>query len=161
MTGMSPLSRGPVRLHRRWKADLGEHVIALEWARSGQSLAAAAVAGPVAVFDPASGSPAVRLAGHPAGTMSLSWRHDGAMLATGGQDGQVRFWNVAAGQELAAADAGAAWVEHVLWHPRRDVLVSAAGKKMRRGPLVANCCASTPTTRARSPTSPGGPAPRS
>jgi WD40 repeat protein len=37
------------------------------------------------------------------------------LLASGGQDGCVRFWDAAAGTQIAEAALGHAWVEHVAW----------------------------------------------
>ena len=42
----------------------------------------------------------------------------GMLLATGGQDGAVKFWDAAAGQHTATAPLGTAWVEHLGWRPR-------------------------------------------
>src|SRR5262249_50059476 len=48
-----------------------------------------------------------------------------------GQDGKVRLWDPATGEQRADLAGGAGWVEHVTWHPSADVLLSAAGRKMR------------------------------
>lgn len=130
MPGLRDDPRGTPRLSRRWKANVGDHVIALGWTPAGHRLAAASVAGPVTLFD-ADGGIVHTLAGHGFGTTSLSWRGDGSLLATAGQDGKVRLWDAATGAERAALPAGAAWAEHVRWHPAGDRLASAAGKKVR------------------------------
>ena len=39
------------------------------------------------------------------------------LLATGGQDGAVKFWDALAGQHTATASLGTAWVEHLGWRP--------------------------------------------
>lgn len=126
---MSGVSRP--RLQRRWKADVGDHVIALAWAPTGKLLAAASVSGPVTLFDPATGQVTQALAGHGFGTTALSWRHDGGLLASAGQDSTVRLWNPATGVEAATVAGGAAWVEHVCFHPTRDCFASAAGRRLR------------------------------
>jgi len=41
----------------------------------------------------------------------------GLLLATGGQDGSVKFWDATAGQHTATASLGSAWVEHLAWQP--------------------------------------------
>jgi WD40 repeat protein len=121
----------PPRLDLRWRQAIDDHVIALGWAPDGSAVAAASVAGPVTLFDVASGKVRHTLAGHGFGTTALAWHPDGKRLATAGQDGKVRLWDPAIGQQLAAFDGGSAWVEHIAWGPKGDYLVSAAGKKLR------------------------------
>jgi len=41
----------------------------------------------------------------------------GSLLATGGQDGNVKLWDTAAGQHTGTAELGTAWVEHLDWRP--------------------------------------------
>src|SRR5262249_29506268 len=138
MSGLINPFRGP-RLQRRWKADVDDHVIALAWSASGKELAAASVSGPVTLFD-AGGAAQRTLSGHRFGTTSLSWKPDGVLLATAGQDGKVRLWEPQWGVEVEALPGGAAWVEHVSWHSSAEVLASAAGKKLKlwsaKGKLV-------------------------
>ena len=132
MPGMSELFRGGTpRPSRRWKAEVEDHVIGLAFSPTGKTVAAAAVSGPIVLFDGASGKALRTLAGHGFGTTSLSWRHDGGLLASAGQDGKARLWDVETGEEKAVLAGGAAWVEHVHWHPEADRLASAAGKKLR------------------------------
>ncbi len=50
------------------------------------------------------------------------------MIASGGQDGCVKFWDAAAGQHTASASLGGAWVEHLAWVGPR--LFAAAGRKL-------------------------------
>jgi WD40 repeat protein len=130
MPGLSEFFRGQPRLTRRWRAEIGDHVVSLAWSPRGDLLAAASVSGPIHLFDP-SGQARGLLKGHGFGTAMVSWRSDGTMLASAGQDGKVRLWDVYGGTETAALAGGASWVEHVNWHPSQDLLASAAGKKLR------------------------------
>jgi WD40 repeat protein len=130
MASLANLFRNPPRLTQRWRADIGDHVISLAWAPSGKFLAAASTAGPISLFD-SSGKLLRTWQGHSFGTTSISWRNDSALLASGGQDGFVRLWNPEADAAVQTVSAGATWVEHVSWHPTLDLLVSAAGKKLR------------------------------
>src|SRR5262245_61569814 len=98
MPRLSNLFFGPSRLNRRWKADVGDHVIALAWSPSGKALAAASAAGPITLFD-AGGKVLRTLAGHGFGTTAVAWRRDGALLASAGQDGKVRLWDAATGEQ--------------------------------------------------------------
>ena len=114
------------RLRPVWRATVADHVIGLAW--SGESLAAAAVSGPVTVFD-AAGRVAHALAGHGFGTTAVQWQPGGTLLATAGQDGRVKLW--AGGTEVASLDGGAQWVERLAWHPDGTRLATTAGKKVR------------------------------
>jgi WD40 repeat protein len=125
-----------------WEGQLDDHAIGAAWSPDGSRLAAAAVGGPVAIFDATSGHRMATIPGHNFGTTSLSWRFDGGAIATGGQDGTVRIWEPESAGLLHALDAGAGWVEAVAFATHRDWLVSAAGRKLRlwnsKGELVTD-----------------------
>jgi WD40 repeat protein len=126
-------------------------------------LAAASTAGPVSIFSAADGAKQHELPGHDQGTNALAWmpasqRSDGrrqisedsaaslltsdlrpltsGILATGGQDGAVKFWDAASGQHAATAKLGKSWVEHLAWRPvasqisnfKFQILAASAGR---------------------------------
>jgi WD40 repeat protein len=115
----------------QWQAEISDHVIALTWSPDGRWLAAAAVSGPISLFDGATGQCTAVLAGHTLGTTSLSWHADSTCLASAGQDGLVRLWDASTGRERQALDAGAPWVEGVTWSPTGTLLATAAGRTLR------------------------------
>jgi WD40 repeat protein len=103
------------------------------------------------LLDGATGAKLHELAGHADGTECLAWapgtgsasevrKPESFLLATGGQDGRVRLWDAAAGQQTAEADAaGGAWVQHLQWQPvapppnsglRVAILAVAAGRRL-------------------------------
>src|SRR5579862_3672218 len=114
-----------------WQAAVEDCVSALVWSPDGRSLAAAAISGPITLFDGVTGQVQARLQGHALGTTALSWWLQGQRLASSGQDGKVRLWDGATGKEQGALDAGAPWVERVAWSPAGDVLAAAAGRTLR------------------------------
>lgn len=114
-----------------WQANIEDYVIKLAWSPNGQWLAAAAVEGPITLFDTQSGQLRHTLPGHGFGTTDLSWHAEQDWLASVGQDGQVKLWEAETGQELWSQPGGAAWVEHVAWSPNGDLLASAAGRELR------------------------------
>jgi WD40 repeat protein len=64
-------------------------------------LASSSWEGDVRIFDVATGSQIVApLYGHGSGVHEQSFSPDGATLVTAGDDGTVRFWNVATGREM-------------------------------------------------------------
>lgn len=107
-----------MQLTKHWAAQLDDYAIDLAWSTDGAQLAAASAAGPVAVLATIDGARQHTLPGHENGTNVLAWQPGAAVLATGGQDGSVKFWDVAAGQHMATAKLGSAWVEHLAWRPR-------------------------------------------
>lgn len=124
-----------MNLTKQWAAQLDDYVIDLAWSPDGAQLAAASAAGQVVLFAAADGSRRHDLPGHADGTNCLAWQPgtntSGSnandersnstslhpLLATGGQDGCVKFWDSAAGQHTATAELGTAWVEHLAWRP--------------------------------------------
>jgi WD40 repeat protein len=120
------------RLIQRWAVNLDDHVIALAPSPdAAQHIALASVSGPVLIVHRQTGEIVHRFAGHRPGTLSLGWRRDGQILASGGQDGMVRLWDVAVGTEWLALEAGSAWVQRVAFAQTTDLLVSGAGRKLR------------------------------
>jgi WD40 repeat protein len=131
MFGMTTSSRALPRFGPLWRADIGDHVIALAWSPSGTELVAASVSGPIALLNAKSGAVIATLRGHGFGTTSAAWNADGSHFASSGQDGKVRLWDLATAKERLAVAGGAPWVEHVAWSPKENLLVSAAGRKLR------------------------------
>jgi WD40 repeat protein len=130
MSGVKRPGR-PAALRPCWQANLADHAIALEWSPDGAVLAAAAVSGPVVLFDGLTGQARHRLAGHQLGTAAVGFSHDGLRFASCGQDGKVRLWALGTSQEQQALDGGAPWVERLVWCPVENLLATAAGRKLR------------------------------
>jgi WD40 repeat protein len=135
-------------------ADSGSRLTALD---SRLFLAAASAAGPISIFAGADGARQHELPGHDNGTNALAWmpvlqRSEGrgqitegspalsltsdlrplpsGILATGGQDGAVKFWDAATGQHTATASLGRAWVEHLAWKPKTRDQKSEIGNQI-------------------------------
>ena len=127
---------------KHWAATLDDYAIDLAWSPDGTLLAAASASGAITLFDAATGAPRHVLPGHSDGTNCLAWRPVvGAQpstlspppsafslqlsafsllpgLASGGQDGCVRFWDATTGRPTAEVKLGTAWVEHLAWAGR-------------------------------------------
>lgn len=131
MPRLNLFGRSENKLRPVWQAAVPDHAIGLAWSPEGKFLAAAAVSGPITIFDAASGKPAHQLKGHGFGTAAIAWQPGGTLLASVGQDGKVRLWDTVTGQEAKALEAGASWAEKLAWHPSGTLLATAAGKKAR------------------------------
>jgi len=115
---------------KHWAATLDDYAIDLAWSPDGSMLAAASAAGGVTIYDAGTGAVKQALAGHEDGANALAWLSSG-LLATGGQDGCVRFWNAGSGARTAEVKLGNAWVEHLAWSPSGpQLLFAAAGRKL-------------------------------
>ncbi|MDP1579438.1 MAG: WD40 repeat domain-containing protein [Candidatus Didemnitutus sp.] len=126
-----------MNFQKHWAATLDDYLIDLAWSPDGAWLAAASAAGGITLHDATTGAVKHRLAGHTNGTNCLAWCPTAPELASGGQDGCVKFWSAATGAELAETKLGNAWVEHLAWTtsprahaPRTALLFAAAGKKL-------------------------------
>jgi WD40 repeat protein len=137
-----------MQLTKHWAATLEDYVIDLAWSPVGANasvtggvLAAASGSGPISVFASVDGAKLAGLPGHDNGTNALAWaplpQGSGssmaspvaALLATGGQDGAVKVWDTAAGQHVATAALGSAWVEHLAWRAAGKPSTDPAAKK--------------------------------
>jgi len=117
---------------KHWAATLDDYVIDLAWSPDGTVLAVASAAGSIVLYDAATGALRHALPGHENGANCLAWMPGVAgvadpgqpgstspatLLASGGQDGCVRFWDAVTGIQTAEAKLGSAWVEHLCWQP--------------------------------------------
>ena len=114
-----------------WRAELDDHVPAFSLSPDGGRLAAASLAGPIAVLDTAGGETVLELAGHQPSTLALEWSPAGGTIASGGMDGAFRLWNARTGVETAVLEAGSSWGEHVAWRGDGELLATAAGRFLR------------------------------
>jgi len=119
-----------MQLTKHWAATLDDYAIDLAWSPEGAALAAASAAGAISILATNDGAKQHELPGHADGTNCLAWSPAAGahVLASGGQDGAVKFWDAAAGQHTASAPLGQAWVEHLQWISPN--LFAAAGKNL-------------------------------
>src|SRR5690606_38297172 len=52
------------------------------------------------------------------------------LLASGGQDGAVKFWDLATGQQTASTNLSGDWIDHLAWSPDGRTLAVAAGRTL-------------------------------
>jgi len=150
-----------MELVKHWAAQLDDYVIDLAWSPDGEDepptsgapnekdcvLATASAAGPISLYDAESGALRHTLSGHDSGTNCIAWqpffRGEGsaltcpALLASGGQEPHVKFWNATNGHHCATAklEGGSGWVDHLAWKPAladspEPCLVAASGRQL-------------------------------
>ena len=72
MPRLNLFGRSDNKLRPVWQATVPDHAIAVAWSPDAKLLAAAAVSGPIAIYDAAGGKPVHQLAGHGFGTTALA-----------------------------------------------------------------------------------------
>ncbi len=131
-----------MQLTKHWAAQLDDYVIDLAWSSDGATLAAASASGPLTLFAAADGA-ASPLPGHDDGANCLAWHPKQPLLASGGQDGAVKFWDATTAQHVATNKPGGAWIEHLAWQPAAvagaPVLAAVSGRSL----LLINADGST------------------
>ena len=64
----------------------------------------------------------------------VNFSADGQWLATGGQEGKVRIWRLAANSQtfelIATLDGGTAWIDSLAWNPQGNLLAFAVNRKI-------------------------------
>jgi WD40 repeat protein len=131
-----------MQLTKHWAATLDDYVIDVAWSPDGVMLGAVSAAGPISLFATSDGARRAELPGHEGGSNCLAWLPGSitasTLLASGGQDGAVKFWDALAGQHTGTAALGSSWVEHLAWRAQpalsatasTPLLFAAAGKSL-------------------------------
>ena len=119
-------------LQESYHLTLDDFIIDLAWSPDGSRLAAVTVEGGVFLIDLERDATNPEFIGqHDGGGNSISWSWDGVEFATAGHDGVAKVWDGHSGREIACVQAGDSWVGKVVYHPRKRVLASVAGKHLR------------------------------
>ena len=64
------------------------------------------------------------------GTTAIDWHPGLPLLASAGQDGKAKLWDIEAGKEEVPMQCGMGWVEHVAWSEDGETLATSCGKKV-------------------------------
>ena len=120
---------GAEQLGRRWSAHLDDYVVAAAWSAGEQTLATASLRGEIAFFAPGSEKPNIcHDSIHAPGMNSLSWHPRHPLLASSGQDGQIKIWSE--GKLCSQLETRDSWIEKVVWSPDGQWLAAAAGREI-------------------------------
>ena len=84
------------------------HLLRFSW--DGKYLATYGLVDPVAIW-------VRRLQAHSKEVMSVAFREDGKLLASGSRDGEVKLWEFPSGKEMRALKAHTDAVTKVVFHP--------------------------------------------
>lgn len=124
----------PFRLPRPtldWTAPLGDYVRDLQWAPGGAHLVAALADGTAAVLEAVSGRTVSRIAAHRFAVTRAAFSPVAPVLATAGEDGFVRWWDVSTWTMLGEHRERASWVENLAWSPDGRHLATTSGRVLK------------------------------
>lgn len=112
---------------------LDEYIHAVVFSPDGSRLAVADASGQVAVWHVESQRCVFRNSKHQGAVLAEGWHPGGNILATTGEDGVGRVWDVVSGEERAVVPVGdgKGWVEHLAWEPGGERLAMTAGKTLQ------------------------------
>ncbi len=121
-----------------FELDTEDYPAALSWSGDGRWLALGTTAGEIWLIDVAQQRCAQRWTAHTSGLHQLSWHPTRLSLASSGQDGCARLWQVEANgkasctAELSFTGVQGAngWVEQLQWRPDGSQLAVAAGRAL-------------------------------
>lgn len=119
-----------IGLQHCWRGSVHDYVRAMVWSPTGQTLAIASAAGEVVLWTGTDQSLFYLQTAGQLAIDALGFSADGQFLAAGGQDGQVRIWEMTplTSKPLLAFNYAPAWVERLAWHPHRPLLAFSLGK---------------------------------
>lgn len=121
-------------LRYRYRGDAADYATALAVSADGAHVVVGNGAGGLSVFDGATGALRFGKELHPGGVQSVAVLDaaGGKLGASGGNDGKARIFELASGEVRAVIEGEPrAWVEHVAFAPKGELLAVASGKILR------------------------------
>lgn len=115
----------------KWSTDLGECITGICSSENDKLICASTAAGDLAIIDAISLKVSVIRQAHKQGIICLDHSSANPLLATGGQDGQIKIWNTAHRTLLATLNGGNQWVENIKWSHDGKYIASTAGKYLK------------------------------
>jgi WD40 repeat protein/transcriptional regulator with XRE-family HTH domain len=121
---------------RRWIGQIQATLVhCVAWSPDGTRLAGGDSDGVIYLWDARDGSELLQVVGHSGAVMSLAWRLDGQLLASGaagGVGGELFVWDVQCGERLHSLAAHPGLVSAVAWSLHGEMLISGCSDGMLR-----------------------------
>jgi WD40 repeat protein len=114
-----------------WSIGLDGHIIDMQWVRSRSFLLAATIDGEIALIDVRAGTVPLRWKAHEFGLASLSVSPVQNRLASCGQDGALRIWDLDDGSLIAESELADQWGVGARYSPSGALIGVAAGRHMQ------------------------------
>lgn len=119
-----------IRFEPRGASYLSDYITAIAWSPTGTLLAASSASGEVVLFRLDPFVPVFLQSANDYAVDCLAFSCDGQFLASAGQSGQVKVWNLSSPspQQAATLDYSSTWIDHLVWNPVNNQLAFSLGK---------------------------------
>ena len=129
-------SKTSVSVSLSWQGQLEDYVTVMDWSPDGQWLAIASGAGEVTLLNIPNQHTIVLETSGEASVDCLGFSYDGQFLAAGGQNGQVKVWQMptdlvadsALPMLIKVLEHSRTWVDHLAWSPTHNELAFSLGR---------------------------------
>ncbi len=127
-----------------WQGQVDEYITTIAWSSDGQTLMIGDASGAIHRFDVTTLELVCLQPGQGQSVDCLEFSHDGQLLATAGQDGYVRIWQmppapIAPELRLVATLAnGSTWIDRIAWHPKTHQLAFQCGFEVQIWDAISN-----------------------
>ena len=132
MSGLK--TKKQVEFDRHWQGMLSDYVTVIDWSPDGNILAASSAAGEVVLFYRAEPQQLEVLQAATGQSVDcLAFSSDGQFLAAGGQNGQVKIWQLQseAFELVSTLENSPAWIDRMAWSPTQNLLAFSLGKHVQ------------------------------
>ncbi|BAQ63016.1 high-affnity carbon uptake protein Hat/HatR [Geminocystis sp. NIES-3708] len=122
-------------LELQWQGELEEYITALSWSKDGK-LAVSSAGGEVLVF---TDKPQLVLNPNEKkdSINCLDFSADGQFLAVGGQNGQLKIWQLPELKLINTLDGNLQWLENLAWHPHENCIAFSEGRYVKIWDVVS------------------------
>lgn len=127
---MAQARAGALPLRRLWRTTLPDYPMALAWSPDGSALLAVPATGEVLILAAEDAHVLGRYPGHAGGNLTAAWSPSAPLIATGGQDGQVRLHALDPATPARSFGPGRGWIEKLEWSSDGYHLAVGQGKKV-------------------------------
>lgn len=138
-------TRTQLEFQQTWQSTLSDYITAIAWSPDGAYLAASSAAGEVSLFASKGFQPISLQAETGQSVDCLAFSFDGQLLAVGGQNGQVKIWQLQPEEPelITTLDNKSIWVDRRCWSPTTHQLAFSLGKFVQIWDMDTNEVAAT------------------
>lgn len=127
----SPANQNADLLFEVVRLDLSEHILSVRWSFDGRFLSAAPAEGLIGVYDLITAADC-RLVAHGTGNSAIAWHPTRHLLATCGEDGQIRIYggDFPFSDPMRQVSVGKGWIGNLAWNRDGSLLAISIDRSL-------------------------------